>query len=91
MHYVVGEKQYWATYLERKGQLQEAIACQQKALEMARAIPDIVHQIIGGADLGACYLQQGNWQAALSVLEHVSVLPLNGVFEPSGLTTTLTT
>jgi len=55
--------------LRRQGQLGEAIECQQKALELAEAIPDYIYQITSRADLGLCYLRQGNWQAALSELE----------------------
>jgi class 3 adenylate cyclase/tetratricopeptide (TPR) repeat protein len=55
--------------LRRKGQLQEAIVSQQKALELARAIPDYIFQTAAGAELGLCHLRQGNWQAALSELE----------------------
>lgn len=55
--------------LRRQGKLDEAIASQQKALELARAIPDFVYQVGAGADLAFCYLEQGNWQAALTELE----------------------
>jgi class 3 adenylate cyclase/tetratricopeptide (TPR) repeat protein len=55
--------------LRRQGQLQEAIACLQKALELAEAIPDYSYQVIARGDLGLCYLRQGNWQAALAELE----------------------
>jgi len=76
--------------LRRKGKLQEAIVHQQKTLELAQAIPDRVHQIIGGSDLGLCYLQQGNWQAALSELEICRRIGVeHRIFEPSGFTTML--
>lgn len=55
--------------LRRQGKLEEAITAQQQALDLARAIPDYIFQTAAGAELGQCYLNQGNWQAALAELE----------------------
>ena len=76
--------------LRREGQLPEAIACQQKALELAEAIPDYVYQVIAGVELGLCYLRQGNWQAALSELETCRRVAVeHHVIEPYGRVTML--
>jgi tetratricopeptide (TPR) repeat protein len=53
----------------RQGHLQEAIACERKALEIAKAIPDYVFQVAIGAELGLCHLLQGDWQAARAELD----------------------
>jgi len=71
--------------LQRQGKIEEAIACQQKALELAKAIPDYLYHIIVGTELALCYLLQGNWQAALSELEACQRFAVDhNVVEPYG-------
>ena len=62
--------------LRRQGKLDEAVVSHQKALELAKVIPDYIFQTIAGAELGLCFLRQGDWRSALSQLEtsqHVAV------------------
>jgi tetratricopeptide (TPR) repeat protein len=55
--------------LRRKGHLQEAIAHQQNAVELADAVPDYTYRIIAGAELALCHLRLGDFDRALSELE----------------------
>lgn len=55
--------------LRRQGKLEEAIASQQKAIELAKAIPDYIFQTISGTELALCHLRQGDWKSALTQLE----------------------
>ena len=54
---------------QRLGQLEAAISHQQKAIELAEAVPDILTRIGAGAKLGQSYLYQGELQLALETLE----------------------
>jgi tetratricopeptide (TPR) repeat protein len=54
---------------QRIGQLEAAISHQQKAIELAEAVPDILTRIGAGAKLGQSYLLQGKLQPALETLE----------------------
>jgi len=54
---------------QRIGQLEAAISHQQKAIELAEAVPDILTRIGAGAKLGQSYLRQGKLQPALEILE----------------------
>ena len=75
--------------LRRLGRLQEAIEHQQKAIELAEAIPDYVYRIAAGAELGLCYLRQGDCNRALSELEICQrVATEQHVIEPNCLATT---
>ncbi len=47
----------------------EAILHEQKAIELAELIPDHIFRINAGAELGLCYLHQGNPAKALSEWE----------------------
>lgn len=51
------------------GHLEEAISHQQKAIELAEAIPDFLTRIGAGAKMGQCYLRQGKLQPAQEILE----------------------
>jgi tetratricopeptide (TPR) repeat protein len=55
--------------LRRQGNLEDAILHEQKAIELAEMIPDHIYRINAGAELGLCYLRQGNYEKALSELE----------------------
>ncbi|HEX9597588.1 MAG TPA: tetratricopeptide repeat protein, partial [Anaerolineales bacterium] len=55
--------------LRRQGQLQEAIAHHQKAIELAETIRDHLYRTIAISELGLCYLRWGDYLAALSELE----------------------
>jgi tetratricopeptide (TPR) repeat protein len=69
----------------RQGKLDEAVACQRKALELAKAIPDYLYHIIAGTELGLGYLLQGDWRAALSELEACERFAIeHNVVEPYG-------
>ena len=71
--------------LQRQGKLNEAIACQRKAQELAKAIPDYLYHIIVGTELALCYLLQGKWQAALAELEACQRFAIaHNVVEPYG-------
>jgi tetratricopeptide (TPR) repeat protein len=71
--------------LHRQGKLPEAIACQQRALELAKAIPDYLYHIIAGTELALCHLSQGNWRASLSELESCQRFAIDhNVVEPYG-------
>jgi len=82
--------------LRRQGNLQQAIAHQQKSIELAEAIPDYLYRIFAGSELGLCYLRQGDWQAALAELkmcqrfaaEHHVIEPSGRVFTLNNLTET---
>jgi tetratricopeptide (TPR) repeat protein len=52
----------------RLGQFDEAIPALQKAIELARAIPAPSFCTSAGADLGRCYLRQGDLGQALTAL-----------------------
>jgi len=54
---------------QRIGQLEAAISHQQKAIELAEAVPDILTRIGAGAKLGQSYLRQGKLQPALETLD----------------------
>ncbi len=54
---------------QRIGELDAAISHQQKAIELAEAIPDILTRIGAGAKLGQSYLRQGKLQPTLETLE----------------------
>jgi class 3 adenylate cyclase/tetratricopeptide (TPR) repeat protein len=76
--------------VRRQGHLREAIAHQQKAIELADTIPDYIYRVIAGAELGLCYLRQGDFDRALSELEMCQrVADEHHVIEPYGRTTTL--
>jgi tetratricopeptide (TPR) repeat protein len=51
------------------GQLEVAISYQQKAIELAEAVPDILTRIGAGAKLAQSYLRLGKLQPALDALE----------------------
>jgi tetratricopeptide (TPR) repeat protein len=53
----------------RLGQLDEAIAALQEAVELAKAIPDYGTHIAASGELGRCYLCRGELARARSVLE----------------------
>jgi tetratricopeptide (TPR) repeat protein len=53
----------------RLGHLDEAIAVLNRSIELADAIPDFSHRIGAGGDLGRCFLRQGQFDEALSVLQ----------------------
>lgn len=55
--------------LRRQGKLGEAILHLQKAIELADTIPDYIYRITAGAELGLCYLRQGNYERAIAELE----------------------
>jgi tetratricopeptide (TPR) repeat protein len=55
--------------LRRLGRLAKAIAHQQKAIELAEAVPDYTYRILAGAELGLCYLRQGDYDRAVAELE----------------------
>ncbi len=62
----------------------------QKAIELAEAIPDHAYRVVAGAELGLCYLRQGHYARALSELETcLRVRAEQQVIEPNGLVTTL--
>lgn len=76
--------------LRRQGHLSEAIAHQQKAIELAEAIPDYPYRIIAGAELGLCFLHLGDFDKAVSELEMCRrVAAEHGVIEAFGLVNTL--
>jgi tetratricopeptide (TPR) repeat protein len=76
--------------VRRQGLLQEAMAHQQKAIELAEAIPDYLFRIIAGSELALCHLRQANWQAALVELEACQrVATEHHVIDPYGLVPTL--
>jgi class 3 adenylate cyclase/tetratricopeptide (TPR) repeat protein len=76
--------------LRRQGQFQEAAKHQQKAIELAEAIPDYIYHIIAGAELSLCYLRQGDWRAALAQLETCQrIAAERRLIEPYGRTNTL--
>jgi tetratricopeptide (TPR) repeat protein len=54
---------------QQLGELEQAISHQQKAIELAEAVPDILTRIGAGARLAQNYLRQGKLQPALDVLE----------------------
>lgn len=54
---------------QRLGHLDEAIVALKQAAEFARALPDTAFTISANADLGRCYLRQGDLTAALAALE----------------------
>ena len=53
---------------QRLGQSDEAVAALKQALQLAEAIPDQAFCISASADLGRCYLGQGNLDQALAAL-----------------------
>ena len=55
--------------LNRQGNLEAAIVHLQKAIELAEAIPDHIYHIFAGAELGLCYLRQGDYNRACSEME----------------------
>ena len=75
--------------LRRQGKLEEAIVHEQKAIELAEAIPDHVYRIVAGAELGLCYLRQGNCERALSELETCLRFRAVRVVERTAAVTTL--
>lgn len=76
--------------LQKQGQLQDAIVCQQKAIELAKIIPDYLYHIIARTELALCYLSQGDWQAALTELETCQRFAAQyNVVEPYGRVSTL--
>lgn len=76
--------------LRRQGQFQEAAKHQQKAIELAEAIPDYIYRIIASAELSLCYLRQGDWRAALAQLETCQrIAAERRLIEPYGRTNTL--
>ncbi len=54
---------------QRLGQFDEAIAALREALELAEEIADLTWCISTSADLGRCYLGQGNLAKALAALD----------------------
>jgi len=55
--------------LSRQGKLDEAIAHLQQAITLAETIPDHIFRMYAGADLGWCYLRQGDFNRACSEFE----------------------
>lgn len=53
----------------RLGQLNEAIVNLQRAIEVAEEVPDFHTQLGAGAWLGRCYLEKGQLEQALAVIE----------------------
>lgn len=54
---------------QRLGQFAEAIASLQQAAELAKALPDTAFTIQTTADLGRCYLRQGDLTESLATLD----------------------
>jgi len=54
---------------QRLGELDEAIVTLQEAIELAKAIPDHAFRISALADLGRCYLRQGDLEGGLAMLQ----------------------
>ena len=76
--------------LQKQGLLPDAIRSQQKALELAKIIPDYLYHIIARTELALCYLSQGDWQAALTELETCQRFAAqHNVVEPYGHVSTL--
>jgi tetratricopeptide (TPR) repeat protein len=58
-----------ATALDQAGALEEAVADLERAMELAKGVPDHQVTVFASGVLARCHLRQGNLEKALTVLE----------------------